>query len=500
MENIILPLNKNFSNLLSDESKMIGKADFVTFPKSSNQIIEIIHFAQKNNQKIRIQGSLTGITAGAVPDGEIILNLSKMKNTGSIILLEKFIEKKTAYIESESGTTLAELKEKLKNTPYFLPLDPTETSASVGGIVSCNASGALTYKYGSARNWIKSILIALSSGDLLKLERGKNFASDRKLYLETLSGKKIEINLPCIKEVSVKSSAGYSIHENMDIIDLFIGMEGTLGVIIKTEFYLMQKPKICGITIFFKDSENPIDFVINLKKNHKMPIAAIEFFDENSLTLFRTMKDNRNIFPSIPTPSPDFKSAVYVELHFNNNEDIEMDDFLAFLEDFQINLDNTWCAFEQKELDLAKSFRHAFPELVNMKIAEMKRKNPEITKLGTDMSVPDQYLKDIFDLYKSDLEKSNLDYIIFGHIGNNHLHVNIIPKNQNDYIKGKEIYKKWAKFVVQIGGSVSAEHGIGKLKRDFLKIMFSANEIESMKELKKTFDKLETFNKGNIFY
>ena len=115
------------------------------------------------------------------------------------------------------------------------------------------------------------------------------------------------------------------------------------------------------------------------------------------------------------------------------------------------------------------------------------------------MAVPNEKLEETIVMYNRDLSEMNLEYIKFGHIGDNHVHVNIIPKNTDEYERGKSLYKEWAKRIASIGGTVSAEHGIGKLKRELLQVMYGPEGIEEMKKLKKIFDPLLVLNRGNEF-
>jgi D-lactate dehydrogenase (cytochrome) len=134
-----------------------------------------------------------------------------------------------------------------------------------------------------------------------------------------------------------------------------------------------------------------------------------------------------------------------------------------------------------------------------MLIDKRRKDNPTITKLGTDMAVENKDLRYIFNMYKEDLKKQNLEYAIWGHIGDNHLHVNILPRDLKDYEKGKKLYNSWAKKVSELGGAVSAEHGVGKIKTEFLEIMYGEEYIKEMINLKKIFDPEELLSVGNMF-
>jgi D-lactate dehydrogenase (cytochrome) len=113
--------------------------------------------------------------------------------------------------------------------------------------------------------------------------------------------------------------------------------------------------------------------------------------------------------------------------------------------------------------------------------------------------VPDKFLVEMFELYRKTLEATELEYVIFGHIGNNHVHVNILPKNMDEYKRAKEIYLQLARTILKWGGTVSGEHGIGKLKRPFLNLMFGEAGVEEMRQVKRVFDPEGRINPGNMF-
>lgn len=492
--------NETYSDYLSDESKTSGKCEYISFPNSEKDIYNILDISKEKDLPITIQGGLTGITGGSVPYNGIILNLSKLKKIGEIKEYKDY-----ATLTCEAGVLLSEIRENIKNTKYFFPNDPTETSASIGGMVSCNSSGALSYSYKSIRDWIVGLKIILSNGETIIINRGKNFANNLDFSLRTEEGTLINGKLPNIHYVDIKSAAGYYIRPNMDLIDLFIGMEGTLGIISEITIKLIEKKDfITGIVIFFPSEKASIDFVHNIRGENSfgnLNANAIEFFNENSLNLVNKMKQEREMFGELNTIKDEYKSAIYIEFQRNAEEETNqaIEDLYNILGSMNISDEDTWCAFDEKELSILKLFRHAIPESVNTLIGEIKRNNPSITKLSTDMSVPNSVLDYALNMYNADLEKAGLNYVIFGHIGNNHLHVNIIPHNEEEYHIGKELYTKWAKDLVSKGGSVSAEHGIGKIKKDLFKIMFNEKEIEEMRKLKNTFDKENIINVGNLF-
>ena len=159
----------------------------------------------------------------------------------------------------------------------------------------------------------------------------------------------------------------------------------------------------------------------------------------------------------------------------------------------------TWVARTEVDRENLIFFRHAVPESVNMLIDERRRTDPTITKLGSDMSVPDERLRDVFALYRRTLAEAGLESAAWGHIGNNHIHVNILPRDAADYRAGGELFSCWAAEVSRMGGAVSAEHGVGKIKAGFLRTMYGPGHIAESARLKAELDPKGQLGRGNLF-
>ncbi len=484
MSNLLQPFGPEFEDYLRDESRRCGSADSIVFAKSETDV----QAALNETSFITVQGARTGIVAGAVPEGGTILNLSRMNRIGKI-------QNRTLTVEP--GVLLSDIQQTVGEQGLFFQPDPTETSASIGGMAASNASGARSFFYGPTRTWIQALRVVLADGSVLKLRRGEQKADGRSFSVTTEEGRIIEGALPSYTLPNVKNAAGYFVQDNMDLIDLFIGMEGTLGVITELELKLLEKPSaIIGLTPFFPSEKAALKFVRTLRESEHPPVA-IELFNHDALDLLRTAKE---AFETIPELKPHFHTAVYLEFHSNDPSALE--ERAEFVFETMMTLgageDDCWFAEGEKELEPLKAFRHATPEAVNLLIDERRKAEPGLTKLGTDMSVPDSKLEAVMELYNEGLKASKLESIIFGHIGNNHVHVNILPRDQADYEKGKALYLFWADQIVAMGGSVSAEHGIGKIKVPFLERMIGQNGIEQMKELKVLFDPQGRLNPGNL--
>lgn len=503
-ENLITSWDHDYDDYLHDESRRTGTADSISFPRSEDEVVEVIREMRAAGKPVTVQGARTGIVAGAVPQGGHILNLSRMNGIGEI---RRDGEK--AFITVQPGAALDMVREVITRENLFFTPDPTETSASIGGMAANNASGAMSFHYGATRCWVESLRVVLSDGSVLHLKRGENFATGRSFSVTTENGKTISGHLPSYKMPGVKSAAGYYVADDMDMLDLFIGMEGTLGVVTEAELRLIPRPEaMVGLTLFLPTEVAALALVRVLRGEDvegfvspAMRPVAIEFFNSDALDLLREMRSESTAFSEIPVLKPHYHTAINIEFHGASEEELEeavMQVMEAAME-LGASDEDTWYATTEREMEPLKAFRHAIPEAVNLLIGERKKTHPELIKLGTDMSVPDRYLEQVIGMYDSDLESAGLESVVFGHIGNNHVHVNILPRDMSEYEKGKALYLSWAERVVALGGSVSAEHGIGKIKAPFLKMMYGEECIAQMRELKKLFDPEMILNPGNLF-
>ncbi len=500
--NLILPLTDEYEDYLHDESRRVGRAESISFPTSEAEVIEVVKTIGAQGGSITTQGARTGLTAGAVPEGGHVLNLSRFSTIGPVV---RDAATGAATLTVAPGALLQDVSQLLEPEGLFFPPDPTEASASVGGMVACNASGALSHHYGPTRRWVRALRAVLSDGSVLSLARGNPRAQGRAFSVTTDSGRTISGRLPSYTPPTVKSAAGYYAADDMDLLDLFIGMEGTLGLITEIELALLPRPAaVLGLTSFLPSEEAALQFVRALRDDAteaSLRPAALEFFDHDALALLRRMKADHPAFASLPALPPHFHTAVYTEFHLADDDQVEaaMLQALDPLTSLGGSDEDTWCATTPRELAPHKAFRHAVPEAVNLLIAERRRSLPELTKLGTDMSVPDAQLEAAFAMYRAALEEAGLESVIFGHLGDNHVHVNLLPRNMEDYARGKTLYRAWAEQVVAWGGSVSAEHGIGKLKAPFLELMYGPSGIAEMRAIRAQFDPAGLLNPGNLF-
>jgi len=515
-------ITDTYALYLDDESHSFnGTAEKIIFPSTEAEVATIMKGAFASDTPITIQGGRTGLTGAAVPLGGIALNLEKMTDLSYV----EYDESEGLYsIAAQSGMTLEDLVEAVqskkldnlqgKGTPeqqnalerflseaetFTFPVDPTEMSAWLGGITACNASGAKTFKYGAVRPWVRRLRIVLANGDILDIERGKVKAENGKFVIGLSDGSEVKVTVPTYKMPKTKNAAGLYAEQDMDLVDLFVGSEGILGVITEVELGLVkQEENIMTVMAFFPSIEDAINFTSDVRApDSPIKMDFLEYFGTNAIAMIRDKAGSAGI--KVPALKEDTKAIVFFEFSFTPEN---MEELVMGLEEILMknntSSESSWAGMDRSELAKMKTVRHFVPETVNGIIAQRKAEYPEVHKIGTDMAVPDDALKDYLKYYISTLEEQGMEYAMWGHIGDNHIHVNMLPRNNEEVEQGMKNYMTFAKRAIELGGTVAAEHGIGKLKRAFLEAMYGQEGIAEMQAVKRALDPKWLINRGNM--
>ncbi len=473
-------------NYLSDASNYKSKScDGLFIPENYDELVTLIKISNEKKTPVTISGAGTGLVGGRVPKDGIIVSMEKFNE-----ILDLNLENKTVKVQS--FVTLNELQNYLDEFGLFYPPDPTEKNCSIGGTIATNASGARTLKYGPTRRWVNALKILLPDGEVLDLKRGQWKANGYIISFETGNGNKYNFKLPEFSMPQVKNAAGYYILPDMDLIDLFIGSEGTLGIILEAELRLLEKPlELISMVIFFDNFNDVYKFVSIARKEEKeeafkkIKPRALEFFDDKSLK-FLSEK-----FPMVSNK----KFAVWYEQEIYKEEKEEILEQLSeLILKSNGNLDDIWFAFNEKEINNIKEFRHSISVLVNEYISRNNLK-----KVGTDIAVPAEYFREFYRYCCEQCKKYSIEYVGYGHIGNNHLHFNMLPSDEEQNELAIRLYKDFCIKAVEMKGTISAEHGIGKLKAQYFELMYPYEVLKSMFEIKRVFDPNLILNRGNIF-
>ncbi len=488
---MIIKRDKNeIQGYLSDAANFQGTCDAVYFPESGKDAAEIIDQCDKTGTPLTIAGNGTGLTGARVPQNGIVISTEKLKN-----IIE--INRENKYAIVQPGVILSDFLSEVESKNLFYPPDPTEHNCFLGGTAATNASGAKTFKYGSTRNFISGIKLVLPGGDLLHLERGSQKADNYDLHLKTDSGKIIAVKIPDYTMPETKNAAGYFCKRNMDAIDLFIGSEGTLGFIYELKLRLLDLPEgLLSCIMFFKEESDALNFTEktkliskfpeNYKPEERVSPNALEFFDRHSLEYLYEE------YPNIPR---DAGAAVWFEEELvDSNEDEVLERWLRLIKENNGDETNSWLAFDRSEIAKMQEFRHAVAWKVTESFSHKK-----ITKVGTDIAVPDIRFLEFYNYSISLVKSHNIKYVVYGHIGNSHLHLNMLPDNKEEFDIAKNIYMDLCLRGISLKGTISAEHGIGKLKKEYLMKMYGEKNIRKMAFLKKTLDPAGIMGLGNIF-
>jgi D-lactate dehydrogenase (cytochrome) len=470
---LIYTIEDKYQEYLSDESKFIGKAESISFPESEEEILEIIYKMKKNNVQITVQGGKTGIAGCAVPSKGHILNVSNMNKVKEFIKTDKG----DAFLKVEPGIRLLELKKVIKKLKseeeLFWPPDPTEPSATVGGIASCNAKGICSYLYGDSRKYIVGARIIHSDGTIKDIKRGETI-------IPFLDYKK-------------------------DLLDLYLGGEGMFGVLTELTLKLQTKPKeLWGISFFFENKEDAFTFIDHVIKedlqNEEARMAAVEYMDRATLDVIEEKKEFMTKLKELPDVDSEISAMVYIEIH--GREEVGVEEIAEKLMELAINHnsdpDKAWAVSGETEIDKMRTFRHAAAECVNLFIEKIRQKEPSITKLGTDMSLQGVTFESTIKKYEADIKKEGLRACIFGHACGIQLHVNLLPENNDQYEKGRYLFEKWAIEIAKNKGKVVTEHGVGKLKKNMFCLTAKEDYINEIKRLKSIYDSIKMWNPGNM--
>lgn len=492
---LLNPALDTIADLLHDESKMeaAGVAS-VAVPETIDELRRVMRWHASRSHRITVSASRTGVAGGAVPDeGTHLVSVAALRG---VVEIDAVAEPPCVTVLA--GTTLSELNAHLarEQPGLVFPVDPTETTASIGGMVSTNASGARSYRFGAMREWVLALEVELASGNTLELRRGREVADGDRLALR--DGDAVRV-LPVrdIPKPPTKNAIGYAIAPGGDAVDLFVGAEGTLGVVSVVTIRLARmKESRIGALQFFDTPARAFDFVVAVRADASMRTTAIEFLDTRSHELAR--ESGRAEAERVLRLAPDGSCSVFTELAWHDDDELaaivgRLEDHVAAVGgDVRASI----AGATDDELRDVRTFRHLIPERINAIVASRRTRIPGLHKIATDMAVPDSRLAWVYDLYHRRLTSEGLDFAIFGHVGNNHFHVNILPRDERELARAREIYAEFASAVVDAGGSVAAEHGIGRLKKGFLSLQYAQPVLDTMQAIKRWADPDWRLNPG----
>ena len=490
----VAPAAADVADLLRDESRMTaaGVAS-VAEPSSVDELRQVLAWHASQGHAVTVSGARTGVAGGAVPETSThLVSVAKLRGVTAIDLTST-----PATVRALAGTTLRELQAALAEQArgFALPLDPTEAGASVGGMVATNAAGSRAYRFGATRDWVHALTVELASGRTLPLTRGVDRAEGDAVALA--DGDTRTAHLPAIPKPHTKNSIGYGFSTGGDVLDLFIGSEGTLGVVSEVTFRLM--PVTESRLAFLQCLASPaqaFDLVDAIRADEGLRTTALEFLDARSHELAR--ETGKAEVLRVLAQAPPGSCSLFAEFGYDDDAQLESTIERVLTHVAAVGGDESagLAGVDEAVLKDIRAFRHAVPERINATIAERRQQHPALHKIATDMAVENQHLRWVYDLYSSRLTAAGLDHAIFGHVGNNHFHVNILPKDEDELVRAKTIYREFATALVARGGCVSAEHGIGRIKKAFLPAQYGEETLATMRAAKRWLDPDWRLNPG----
>lgn len=544
---------------VQDASRLVGHAERLYRPASEAEVVALMRRLSAEQVPVTVVARQTSTTGSSVPQGGAILSMEKLQQ-----LL--WLDASRARACAQGGILLGDFQRALEAQGWLYPPDPTSRNEStLGASVACNASGARTFKYGPTRPYVTRLRVVLADGLGLEVRRGEIFADDTGyMTLITPEGETRQLPCPRYDMPKVKHAAGYHAGVGLDLIDLFIGSEGTLGVITEVEVRLLPLPaKVVSVLACWPDEKVAFAFVRaarTARQSGGLDPRCLEWFDAHALELLRRR------YPSLGLPSQ-AGAAVFFEQECSDETEAEL------LEQWYLLLSESGALVDEEQgvmvadtearQQLLYELRHAVPAGVNEKAAHNR-----MPKLGTDLAVPDEALEEMMQAYAEgiahvpaalgtermlrligQLEQVELPELqtlagqqealtrlishvastrgtwdvpqtleagvlmlwkqlglpttfesaTFGHIGNNHVHVNLLPTSAAGLVVAKTLYDVLTERAIRLGGTVSGEHGIGKNKRGALKALLGADAVEQMRQLKRVLDPLGLLGRGNLF-
>jgi glycolate oxidase subunit GlcD len=449
-------------NVITDEKDMgkylkewrgiyTGVAGAIVKPKSTREVSNIIKYSYEKNISCIPQGGNTGLVGGQIPfsKNHIVISLERLSKIREINNINQ-------SITVEAGLILSNLQKICEENNLLFPLSlASEGSCSVGGNIATNAGGVAVLHYGNTRELVMGLEIVLPNGSVVN-------------NLKTL----------------IKDNTGYSLK------DLFIGSEGTLGVITAATLKVFPKPKRKYTALIAIDTPKESIKILNyIKNNFSIPLTAFELMNNFSIEL---VKKHMN---DILIPFENFKWLILIEFSSVEDSQDEKDKIENILN--KILNENL-----VKDIFIAQSLKQT-KNMWNIRESISEAQKKEGGSIKNDISIPikdiSKFIRNAIKISKEVIPGSRC--VVFGHIGDGNIHFNISQPEKADkdkfLKKEKALRKEIINLTLDLKGSISAEHGIGLTRKADLK-KYMKKDVEVFKSIKKSFDPKNIMNPGKV--
>jgi len=416
-------------------------------PANTEQVSQLVAFANENKLAIVPSGGRTGLSGGAVAtNGEIVLSLDRLNTISNFNSVDR-------TVHCGAGVITEQLQNYAEEQNLYYPVDfASAGSSQIGGNIATNAGGIKVLKYGLTRDWVVGLTVVTANGQVLKLNNGL-----------------------------VKNATGY------DLRHLIIGSEGTLGIITEAEMRLTAAPKEPTVMLLALDNLKDVSNLL-VHFQSSLDLLAFEFFSQQALDKVIQHRDLKSPFSET--------ANFYVLIEFECANEQAMDKALEAFEAAAINewLIDGLISQSQQQAEEMWQYREGISESIS-------HYPPYKNDIAVKPSQVGEFLKKVDDFVQANYP--NFENIWFGHIGDGNLHLNILkPADlELEEFKSQCIAANPEIFAIlkEFNGSISAEHGVGLVKKDYLAYSRSPLEIELMKAIKSSFDPNNIMNPGKLF-
>ena len=419
----------------------------IVLPADEQQVVSLVKLANELEFALVPSGGRTGLSGGATAsNSEVVIAMDRMNRILDFDATDR-------YAICQAGVITEQLQQFAEDKGLFYPVDfASSGSSQLGGNVATNAGGIKVIRYGMTRSWVQGLKVVTGSGELLDLNRGL-----------------------------LKNATGY------DLRHLFIGSEGTLGIITEITIQLANQPVEPTVMVLGAQSMTDVMEVLRAFQA-KIELDAFEFFSEPAL---KHVIEDKGLQRPFPDPCP-----YYALLEFQNQDEQTMESALAL---FEQCLESGWISdgtISQSTAQAQALWR--LREDISETIAQF---TPYKNDISVRVSRVPHFVSDVDELVSS--EYPDFEIIWFGHIGDGNVHLNILKPGE---LAAEEFFARCATVSEQVfglvqkhGGSISAEHGVGQLKKPYLHYSRSAVEIDAMRQIKAVFDPKGVMNPGKVF-
>lgn len=438
----------------ADASGLHLVPETVARPESVEEVIELLRRATVDRMPVTCAGAQTSTTGASITDKGMLMSLRALDRISAI-------DEENKTIKVGPGALVGEIKRTAATAGLLFAPDPTsEEESTIGGAIACNASGARTFKYGATRKHVQALKVVLANGELMEFRR---------------------TNLE-------KNTVGYAFAH--DPIDWFIGSEGTLGIVVEAELALLPLPShVVGLAIFFKSEDLALRFVVATRESRTVVPRCIEYFDEQAIEIARSVAQD-GMFPNGAA------AMIYVEEEVGDDLDLTLGRWGELIE--WVSPDFEPLVFDgEASLREARRIRHSIPSTMNERGS--KYRDAGGRKVSTDWAVPYHKVAEAVRAARALAGDRGVEQaVIYGHAGNGHPHQNFIARNAKELATIEDVVEQTLKRVLALGGTVAAEHGIGKIKRRWLPLQMNGLQIAMMTAAKRELDPLGILAPGNI--